>query len=91
MLNKEPAVFFGGLGEIAKAVVPVLVFGGFVHWTDKMTAAIMLLVSVAVQSLSTMFTRQQSVASVIADRQIEIAKASPVTRATEDIIKEAAK
>lgn len=91
MFAKEPAVVFSALGEIVKAVIPVLVFGELVHWGDKLTAAIMFLVGILVASLSTMFTRSQSVSQVIADRQIEIAKASSVDRPTQDIIKEAAK
>lgn len=91
MLNKEPAIFFGALGEIAKAVIPVLILGEFVHWSDKLTAAVMFFVGIMVASLSTMFTRQQSVPVTVADKQMEIAKASPVNRPTEQIIAQAKK
>lgn len=89
MLTREPAIFFGALGEIAKAVIPVLILGEFVHWSDKMTAAVMFLVSVSVASLSTMFTRQQSVAVAVADKQIEIAKAASIDTPTDQIIQRA--
>lgn len=91
MLNREPAIVFSALGEIAKAIIPVLILGEIVNWSDKMTAAIMLLVSVSVTSLTAIFTRQQSVPVAVADKQIEIAKASDVTRPTEDIIAQAKK
>jgi len=91
MFTREPAVVFNGLGEIAKAVIPVLILGDVVHWSDKMTAAIMFLVGVAVTSMSTMFTRSQSISTTIADRQIEIAKASSIDRPTQEIVQEAAK
>lgn len=91
MLNREPAVVFAGLGEIAKAIIPVLILGELVSWDDKTTAAVMFLVSVSVTSLSTMFTRQSSVAMVVADKQIEIAKESSVSRPTEEIIAQAKK
>lgn len=80
---------FNALGEIAKAVVPVLILGELVHWTDKMTAAVMFLIGVAVTSLSTVIVRNQSVSMQMADKQIEIAKASAVDRPTDQIIKEA--
>lgn len=89
MFNKEPAILFGGLGEIAKAVIPVLVIGGFVAWDEKMVAAIMFLVGVSVTSLTAISTRQSSVAKVVADKQIEIAKASSIDTPNADIIKEA--
>jgi len=91
MFSREPAVVFSALGEIVKAVIPVLIIGEAVHWTDKMTAAVMFLVSVAVTSLSTIFTRSQSISTTMADRQIEIAKASSIDRPTEEIVQEAAK
>lgn len=88
-MTREPAILFNGLGEIVKAIIPVLVIGGFVAWDDKMVAAIMFLVSVSVTSLTAMFTRQSSVPKVVADKQIEVAKASPVDRPNESIIQEA--
>jgi hypothetical protein len=60
MFTREPAVVFSSLGEIAKAVIPVLILGDVVHWDVKMTAAVMFLVSVAVSALSTVFTRSQT-------------------------------
>jgi hypothetical protein len=89
MFNREPAIVFNSLGEIAKAVIPVLILGEFVHWSDKMTAAVMFLVSVSVASLASIFTRQSSVSKVVADRQIEIAKAADVTTPTDQIIQQA--
>lgn len=88
-MTKEPAILFSALGEIAKAVIPVLILGEFVHWSDKMTVAVMFLVGVAVASLTAIFTRQSSVAKVVAEKQIEVAKASSVSRSNESIIQEA--
>lgn len=91
ILNREPAAVISALGEIAKAIIPVLIFAEAVHWSDKLVAAVMFLVGVGVTSLSIIFTRSQTVSTATANKQIEIAKASPVTRSTDDIIKEAAK
>jgi len=86
MFNKEPAVFFNSLGEIAKAVIPVLILGGFVHWGDKMVAAVMFLVGVAVTSLSTMFTRNNTVPTTTANQQIATAVRMPSTATVQDVI-----
>ena len=91
IINKEPAAVFGSLGEIAKAIIPVLVLGGMVVWDAKMVAAVMFLVSVAVSGLSTIFIRSATVTNDTANKQIEIAKASDVSRPNDQIIAQAAK
>jgi len=74
---------------MAKAVVPVLILSEVVHWSDKLTAAVMFLIGVAVTSLTTIFTRQLSVPTKVADRQIEIAKAASIDTPTQEIIQKA--
>lgn len=90
MVTKEPAIVFGALGEVAKAIVPVLILGGFVIWDEKMVAAVMFLISILVTSLSSVFIRSQSVSTEQANKQIGIAlKADPSTSVKEVV--EAAK
>lgn len=91
MFGKEPAVILGALSEIVRAVIPTLIIFGIIHWTPEQVAQFVLLVGVVVGSLNVVLTRSQTVAAVTADKQIEIAKASPVNRPTEEIVKEAAK
>lgn len=91
MLNKEPAVIFGALGEMARAVIPMLLIFNFIHWTQEQVGAVYLVISVGLATLTTLLTRSQTVSTATADKQIEIAKASPVDRPTEEIIKEASK
>lgn len=91
MLGREPAVILGGISEVVRAVIPTLIIFGLIHWTSEQVAQFMLLVSVLVGTLTATLTRSQTVPAVTADKQIEIAKASPIDRPTEEIIKEAAK
>lgn len=57
MFGKDPAIFFNGIGEIIRAIVPVLILFGLIHWTDEQIAGVFFLVSVLVSFLTTMLTR----------------------------------
>ena len=87
--NDEPAAVFGSLGEIAKAVIPVLVLGSVVHWDAKLVAAVMFLVGAAVTALAAMFTRSQTVSLATANKQIDIALAAKPDTLPETIIQQA--
>jgi hypothetical protein len=91
MFGREPTVLIGGLAEIARAIVPLLVIFGYINWTDNQVAQVMLMIGVVVGVAEKVFARSQVVSTVVADKQIEIAKASDVNRPTDQIIKQAAK
>lgn len=76
-----------GLGEIVKAVIPVLILAEVVHWTDKLTAAVMFFIGVVVTSLTAMFIRAQTVTHETANRQIAIAVEQPSGTSVQDVIK----
>jgi hypothetical protein len=88
MWGKEPAVFFNGLAEVIRAIIPVLILFGFIQWTDEQIAGVMLLVGVVVGFLITMLTRSQVVSVDKANAQIETAlRLSPSTTVAEVIAK----
>lgn len=89
MLTHEPTAVLGALGELVRQIVPMLLLFGVINWTDPQIAGVFMVVSAAIKVLEVVLTRSQVVPAVIADRQMEIAKASPVTRPTEQIIQEA--
>lgn len=89
MFGKEPAVVFGGLATLVGLIIPMLILFDFIQWTDKQIAGLMAVVSFSANFLATLLTRQGSVSLPVADRQIEIAKASSVNTPTAQIIQEA--
>lgn len=89
MFGKEPTVIIGALAEIARAIVPLLIIFGYINWTDNQVAQVMLMIGVVVGVGEKLFTRSQVTPTIVADRQMEIAKASNVDRPTSQIVKEA--
>jgi hypothetical protein len=89
MFSKEPAVILGALAEVVRAVIPTLIIFGVINWTDSQIAQVMLLVGVLIGFFNVALTRTQVVPTVVADKQLEIAKASDVTRPTSEIIQQA--
>lgn len=73
---KEPAVILGAISEVIKAIIPALIIFGLLKWTPEQVASVMFVVGVLVSSLTVVLTRSNTVAAVVADKQIDIAKAS---------------
>lgn len=89
MFGKEPAVLSNGISEILRALLPVAILFGWIHWTDQQIAAVMLFGGVVLGFCTTLLTRSQTVSTSTADKQIEIAKASSVDTPTSLIIQQA--
>ena len=84
IINREPTVIIGGLAEIARAVIPMLLIFGIVHWTDAQTGTIIFFVGVLVSFAEKLFIRSQVVSTEVANAQIITAlKASPDTKVSE--------
>lgn len=89
MLNREPAMINGAVAELVRQLLLTLVVFELVKWTAAQQAQLMMLVSGALTVATILLTRQRSVSMAVADRQIEIAKASSIDTPTDQIIKEA--
>lgn len=75
--GKDPAVFFGGIGELIRAIVPMLVLFGLIVWSPEQIAAVFLVVSVCLTFLTTMFTRNAVTPTVTSDALIKTAVNMP--------------
>lgn len=89
MINKEPAVILGATSEVIRAIIPTLIIFGVLHWTGEQVAQFVLLVGVIIGALNVTLTRSQTVPTAVADKQIDIAKASNPDTSNEKIIKQA--
>lgn len=89
MLKTEPTAVLGSLGELARQMIPMLILFGVISWTDQQIAAVFMVLSASIKVLEIVLTRSQVVPNAMADKQIEIAKASSIDRPTDQIIKEA--
>lgn len=77
MFGKEPAVIFGGLGEVVRAIVPLLIIFGFIHWTPEQTAAAYLAVSVILGYIVTLLTRSNTTPTETVNELIKTAVKMP--------------
>ncbi len=84
LINREPTVIIGGIAEVVRAIIPMLLVFGIIHWTDVQTGAVILVVGVCVGFAEKLFTRSQVVPTETANAQIKTAlKASPDTKVSE--------
>lgn len=85
MFGKEPTVVLGALSEVVRAVIPMLIIFGFIHWTGEQVAQVMVVVGVGVAFLNTLLTRSQVVPIETADKQIKTALNEPSTTSVETV------
>lgn len=57
--GREPTAILGGLAEVVKAIIPLLIIFGFIRWSGEQVAQVMLVVGVVVGFLTVLFTRSQ--------------------------------
>lgn len=86
MFGREPAVIIGGIAEIIRAVIPMLIIFGYLNWSDNQLAQVMLLIGVAVAVGEKWFTRSQVVPTEKAASQIAVAINGPSTATVESVI-----
>lgn len=86
MLGREPAVIIGGIAEIIRAVIPMMIIFGFLQWTDNQTAQVMLVIGVAVAVGEKWFTRSQVVPTEKANAQIQTGIDSPSNTTVAQVI-----
>jgi hypothetical protein len=84
LLNREPARI---LAVVGAALAVAVGFG--LRVSGEQINLIMVFIAAAITLLTGEATRSQVVPKAVADKQIEIAKASDVTRPTHEIIKQA--
>ena len=89
--NKEPAFVFGGLATLVGLIIPMLQLFELIHWSDKQIAGFMAVILFASNFIAALLTRSGSVSLPVANKQIEVAKASDVSRPTSEIVAQAAK
>jgi hypothetical protein len=80
LAQREPALLIGAVNALLAVAV------GFGLPVTPMQVG---LINAAVAAILAVIIRQQVVPNAVADKQIEIAKASDISRPTEQIIKEA--
>ena len=86
MFGKEPTVVLGSLSEVIRAVIPMLLVFGYVHWTDAQTGSVMLVVGVTIGALNVIFTRSQTVSTQVANDQIKTAIKAPSDTTVAEVV-----
>ena len=86
MLGREPAVIIGGIAELIRAVIPMLIIFGYLQWTDNQLAQVMLVIGVAVAVGEKWFTRSQVVPTEKANAQIQTGIDSPSNTTVAQVI-----
>ena len=77
LFTKEPTVVLNAISEIIKAVIPMLLIFGILHWTDPQVGAVILVMNVVIGSLTTILTRAQVVSNDQANKLIATAVSLP--------------
>jgi len=85
MFGKEPAVVLGALSEMIKAIIPMLIIFGILHWSSDQVAAVMLVVGVSVGSLTVILTRSQTTSTPQVDALIKTAVSQPAGTSVEAV------
>ena len=87
-LNDEPAAVFGGLAEVVRQILPMLILFGVIGWTKEQLVGVMGFVSVFLTFLTILFTRSQTIPTAKADAQIRTAIGMPDTTTVKEVIAE---
>jgi hypothetical protein len=85
-VNKEPTVIIGGIAEIVRAIIPLLLIFGLIHWTDEQTGAVVLFVGVLVGFAEKLYTRTQVIPTTTANAQINTAIRMPSDSTLKEVI-----
>jgi len=87
-LNDEPAAVFGGLAEVLRQVLPMLILFGVVAWSKEQLVGVMAFVSVFLTFLTILFTRSQTIPTAKADSQIRTAVSMPTGTTVKEVVAE---
>lgn len=88
MFGREPAVIIGGLADIVRAIIPMLLIFGVIAWTDQQTGAVIFFVGVLVGVAEKLFIRSQVVPTETANEQIRTAVSMPTGTSVKEVIAE---
>lgn len=77
MFGKEPTVILGALSEVIKAIIPMLIIFGILHWTGEQVAQVMIVTSVVIAFINTAWARSQVTPTVQSDALIKTAVKQP--------------
>lgn len=86
MFGREPAIVLGALGEVVRAVIPMLILFSIIVWDDKQVAGVMLVVGVAIKFFEVILTRQSVVPTETANSQIAKAVSMPTGTTVKEVI-----
>lgn len=86
-MNREPTAILGALSEVVRAVIPMLIIFGFIHWTGEQVAQVMIVVGVIVGFLNVLLARAQVVPAETANAQIKTALKMPETATVDQVVK----
>ena len=90
-IKTEPTIVINALSETIRQLLPLLVVLDVIHLSSEKLGALSIAIGLVLGFFTTLFTRTQVVSVDTANKQIEVAKASDVTRPTADIVAQVAK
>lgn len=75
--SREPAIWFSGIAEILRMLVPMLIVFGVIHWTETQSVAFFAFSSVVLTFIQTLLTRSATTPTDRVDAFIREARRSP--------------
>jgi len=85
LFTKEPSIVLGALTEVIKAIIPMLIIFGFIHWTGEQVAQVMLVVGVTFTFVNVLITRSQVTPQADVNALIRTAVNMPSGTPVEDV------
>jgi hypothetical protein len=84
-IKQEPTVVINAASEAIRQIIPMLVVLGVLNMTGEKASALNIVVGVFMGFLTTLYSRSQTVPNATADKQIEVAIASPADTAPDKV------
>lgn len=85
-MNKEPTVIINGLSELLRQILPLLVVVGLVHLSPEKLAGLISIIGLVLAFVSTILLKNQTVATGVANSQIQTAVRMPEGTTVEQVI-----
>lgn len=86
MWNKNPTLIIGGLSELLRQILPLLVVVGVIHLAPEKLAGLVSVIGLVLTFISTTLLRSQVTPTEIANQQIRTAVSSPTGTSVEQVI-----
>jgi hypothetical protein len=85
-IKTEPTIVINALSETIRQLLPLMVVLDVIHLSSEKLGALSIAIGLILGFFTTLFTRAQTVSVDTANKQIQVAVASPEGTSVEDVV-----